>query len=286
MNMQISKKAAPIVQVKDRNGRLLFIPLSSVGPIHPEWSFFGLDGSVLELPVRLLQLSLPHHTKLVTLEGKEALRFLRIYRQQVNIVGEDGEDDVVTVWGEPPTEPPAQLECKKEAVQAGQCAEGATDSSTAEAGKSEEEKRKGERLSVPDGALRTLQGSKARIEYSRFGEMLRALRKKKGMSQECLGHKLGINPSLISYWERSKNMPADGKIRMIIKLLDLKSEEIIEFFHLAQSEKREFRFRGAGRSVEELEFVEAIHSLWREGELTQKAVVECLPSLRPGDTSS
>ena len=60
-----------------------------------------------------------------------------------------------------------------------------------------------------------------------FGNKLYEMRKKKGLSQEELAHKLNVTRQTISKWELSESIPDMEKLIMISDLFDISLDELV-----------------------------------------------------------
>lgn len=61
-----------------------------------------------------------------------------------------------------------------------------------------------------------------------FGQVLKELRKEKGLSQEELAHESGLDRTFISLLERGKRQPSLGTIISIANVLELTASEFIK----------------------------------------------------------
>ncbi len=57
------------------------------------------------------------------------------------------------------------------------------------------------------------------------GDLLRAMRHRRGLSQEQVAAQLQVRPSAVSYWEQSKTMPAPDRLATLFDLLGAQPEE-------------------------------------------------------------
>ena len=62
-----------------------------------------------------------------------------------------------------------------------------------------------------------------------LGERIRALRSKRGLSQEQLALKAGLTPSFIGQIERGLKSPTVTSIEKIVNALDVKFEDVFSF---------------------------------------------------------
>jgi transcriptional regulator with XRE-family HTH domain len=53
------------------------------------------------------------------------------------------------------------------------------------------------------------------VEYLSFNELLRLYRERKGLNQQQLAHKLGIDASLLSKWETVLRIPILVKVKKL-----------------------------------------------------------------------
>lgn len=60
-----------------------------------------------------------------------------------------------------------------------------------------------------------------------FGEVIKRLRKEKGISQDALALKTGLHLNSISLFERGLNQPTLKTIFIIAEALEMKPEELI-----------------------------------------------------------
>ena len=60
-----------------------------------------------------------------------------------------------------------------------------------------------------------------------FGNRLRALRKKSGLTQEQLAEAVGVNPITISWWENDKFLPKTQSIKALAKALGVSEAELL-----------------------------------------------------------
>lgn len=68
--------------------------------------------------------------------------------------------------------------------------------------------------------------SRKKLE-SAFGEVLRELRLKKGLSQEALAHACERHPTFISLLERGKNSPSLATVFLLARGLGIKPSELV-----------------------------------------------------------
>src|SRR5262249_41997985 len=59
------------------------------------------------------------------------------------------------------------------------------------------------------------------------GALLRALRRRRGLSLAQTARRLGLHPSSVSRWERSEMLPAAGHLEALLDCLDARAEEQI-----------------------------------------------------------
>ena len=60
-----------------------------------------------------------------------------------------------------------------------------------------------------------------------FGNRLRALRKKSGLTQEQLAEAVGVNPITISWWENDKFLPKTQSIKALAKALGVSEADLL-----------------------------------------------------------
>ena len=60
-----------------------------------------------------------------------------------------------------------------------------------------------------------------------FGNRLRALRKKSGLTQEQLAEAIGVNPITISWWENDKYLPKTQSIKALAKALGVSEADLL-----------------------------------------------------------
>ena len=60
-----------------------------------------------------------------------------------------------------------------------------------------------------------------------FGDRLRALRKKSGLTQEQLAEAIGVNPITISWWENDKYLPKTQSIKALAKALGVSEADLL-----------------------------------------------------------
>lgn len=60
-----------------------------------------------------------------------------------------------------------------------------------------------------------------------FGNRLRALRKKSGLTQEQLAETVGVNPITISWWENDKFLPKTQSIKALAKALGVSEADLL-----------------------------------------------------------
>lgn len=61
-----------------------------------------------------------------------------------------------------------------------------------------------------------------------FGQVLKELRKEKGLSQEELAHESGLDRTFISLLERGKRQPSLGTIISIANVLELTASNFVK----------------------------------------------------------
>lgn len=61
-----------------------------------------------------------------------------------------------------------------------------------------------------------------------FGQVLKELRKEKGLSQEELAHESGLDRTFISLLERGKRQPSLGTIISIANILELSASNFVK----------------------------------------------------------
>jgi len=61
-----------------------------------------------------------------------------------------------------------------------------------------------------------------------FGQVLKELRKEKGLSQEELAHESGLDRTFISLLERGKRQPSLGTIISIANVLELTASTFVQ----------------------------------------------------------
>jgi transcriptional regulator with XRE-family HTH domain len=66
-----------------------------------------------------------------------------------------------------------------------------------------------------------------------FGQILKELRKEKGLSQEELAHKSGLDRTFISLLERGKRQPSLGTITSIAGVLELPASDFVKKVEIA-----------------------------------------------------
>jgi len=64
-----------------------------------------------------------------------------------------------------------------------------------------------------------------------LGKRLRELRKRKGLKQEELAEKIGVEPATISNIENGKNYPSMTNLENILNVLDYSFTEIFDYEH-------------------------------------------------------
>ncbi|VTS14513.1 LexA family transcriptional regulator [Streptococcus pseudoporcinus] len=62
------------------------------------------------------------------------------------------------------------------------------------------------------------------------GEQLKAIRQKENMSQEELGHQIGVNKMTISNWEQGKNSPNQKHLAKLVDIFQV-SEDYFNVYH-------------------------------------------------------
>ena len=60
-----------------------------------------------------------------------------------------------------------------------------------------------------------------------FGDRLRALRKKSGLTQEQLAEAIGVNPITISWWGNDKYLPKTQSIKALAKALGVSEADLL-----------------------------------------------------------
>ena len=60
-----------------------------------------------------------------------------------------------------------------------------------------------------------------------FGNRLKRLRKKAGLTQEQLAEAVGVNPITISWWENNKFLPKTQSIKALAKAFDVSEAELL-----------------------------------------------------------
>lgn len=65
------------------------------------------------------------------------------------------------------------------------------------------------------------------INY-KLGDYLYKARIKKGLTQEELGEKLGINGKSVSKWERGLSKPSYPLLKKLCEILEISSDEILK----------------------------------------------------------
>ncbi|MEX1046434.1 MAG: helix-turn-helix transcriptional regulator [Actinomycetota bacterium] len=63
--------------------------------------------------------------------------------------------------------------------------------------------------------------------HRRFGEALREIRKKKGLTQETLAHKAGITPAYVGQLERGLKSPSLWTIHRLSQVLGVPMRDIV-----------------------------------------------------------
>jgi transcriptional regulator with XRE-family HTH domain len=63
------------------------------------------------------------------------------------------------------------------------------------------------------------------VEYLSFNELLKLYRERKGLSQQQLAHKIGVEPSLLSKWETVLRTPRKENVNIIADALKLNLDE-------------------------------------------------------------
>lgn len=74
-----------------------------------------------------------------------------------------------------------------------------------------------------------------------FSKRLYELRTAKGLTQEALGEKAGIETSTVSNIETSKNYPSSETLKKLSDALEVKPYEMYLFDHLTQPTAQEMR---------------------------------------------
>ena len=64
-----------------------------------------------------------------------------------------------------------------------------------------------------------------------FGERIRRLRKKTGLTQEQLAEAVGVNPITISWWENDKYLPQTQNVKALAKALGVSEAELLNNSH-------------------------------------------------------
>ena len=65
--------------------------------------------------------------------------------------------------------------------------------------------------------------------HSSFGAKIKELRAKRGMNQEDLAFKIGVDRSYMGFIERGERNPTLSKIRKIAKVLKVPEKELLDF---------------------------------------------------------
>ena len=66
------------------------------------------------------------------------------------------------------------------------------------------------------------------MELAVFGERIKALRTRKGLSQEELAGRLGVSPQSVSKWEHGRNAPELSVVLPLARLLGVSADELLE----------------------------------------------------------
>ena len=64
-------------------------------------------------------------------------------------------------------------------------------------------------------------------KFKTFGERLRELRKKAGLTQEELAYKVGVHETTIRGWETTKRLPHASELRKLAAILHVSEEELL-----------------------------------------------------------
>lgn len=64
------------------------------------------------------------------------------------------------------------------------------------------------------------------MNWTEFGEKIKASRLEKGLTQLDLAKIVGVTPESISYYEAGKKHPSFEKIKVICRVLGLNSDEL------------------------------------------------------------
>lgn len=93
------------------------------------------------------------------------------------------------------------------------------------------------------------------MDMPTLGEQIRALRKKRGMTQEQLAEKLGTTKAAISRYEKDQRQPKISQIKKIATALDASTDETLLLF-TGTEEMYLSEIDGEGNVVERTEFSE------------------------------
>ncbi|MBS3789104.1 helix-turn-helix transcriptional regulator [Candidatus Bipolaricaulota bacterium] len=64
---------------------------------------------------------------------------------------------------------------------------------------------------------------------TKFGDRLRELREEKGLAQDKLAMKAGLNPSYVGFIERAQRNPTLETIHRLASALDVSTKELFDF---------------------------------------------------------
>ena len=85
-----------------------------------------------------------------------------------------------------------------------------------------------------------------------FGNRLRALRKKTGLTQEQLAEIVGVSPITISWWENDKYLPKTQSIKALAKALNVPEQDLLNDSNSTQSSGWVLSIRTANDFTEEV----------------------------------
>ena len=85
-----------------------------------------------------------------------------------------------------------------------------------------------------------------------FGNRLRALRKKTGLTQEQLAEIVGVSPITVSWWENDKYLPKTQSIKALAKALNVPEQDLLNDSNSTQSSGWVLNIRTANDFTEEV----------------------------------
>ncbi len=72
-----------------------------------------------------------------------------------------------------------------------------------------------------------LSASKDKVEKARFSpELIKKLRRRKGLTQTQMAAVVGVNPSTVNFWERGRSQPTGENLEALVALRDASKADI------------------------------------------------------------